>query len=98
MPQGSRLFRIEFHDELFLNGKGDLIARRQLVYDSLKCRLIELQPSWDAALFNRFESSFDRFKRATSFTDFDHIASLDKIRGNIDFTIVHEHMPVADEL
>src|SRR5438093_3137006 len=97
-PADTVLLRVEFDDELFLNGQADVFAFRKIEHRAAELLGIQLQPRRNASAASRFHGLADLVILAALFTDLNHFALPDLVRGDVVLLSVHLDVSVPDQL
>src|SRR5438477_12581987 len=94
----NQLLRVEFDDELFLNGQADVLALRDIEHRAAELLGIELEPRGDAAPTGRFDGLADLVVLAALLANLNHIALASLVRRDVDLAAVDFDVPVAHQL
>src|SRR5438477_1166946 len=92
------LLRVEFDDELFLDGQPDVFALGHVDDASLELFGVQLEPRRDAAAAGRFDGLADLVVLAALLADLNDVPLANLVGGNVDLPAVHFNVSVADEL
>src|SRR5437867_1352872 len=96
--QPNVLLRVEFDDELFLNGQADVFPLRKIEHRSAELFGIELQPGRDAAATGRLHSLLDLLVLPALLANLNHIPLANLIGGDVDLLSIHLDVSVTDQL
>src|SRR5713101_940154 len=96
--RGPALLRIQLHDQLLLDGHGDVVARRRRLDRALEAALVQIEPGRDAAAVHRLQRLVDADDLAALLLDRHHVPDLHLERGDVDLAVVDAEVAVAHEL
>src|ERR1700679_276650 len=83
-----RLLRIQFDDQLLLDGHGDVVAGRGRLDRAFEAALVQIQPAGDAAAVHRLERLVDAHDLAALLLDRHHVADLHLEGGDVHLALV----------
>src|SRR5216684_4630149 len=94
----SFLLRVEFDDELFLDGQTDVFTLGKVHHPAQELLGIQLQPRRNAAAGSRFDGLADLVVLARFLANLDHITLAGLIGGDVDLLPVHLDVSMTDDL
>src|SRR5437660_2324455 len=98
-PRGAEaLLRVQLHDQLLLDGHGDVLARRRGFHRAAECGLVEIEPGGNAAAVDRLERLVDADDLLALVLDRDDVAHPHLEGGDVDLALVDAEVPVAHQL
>src|SRR6185437_692377 len=95
-PQKS--FRIQLDHETLFHRSRDIVTSRKIAHTRGETCCIELQPLWNLAALDAFESATDAGLIAALFVNGDLIALDHEVRRNVHFLAIDRQMSVTNNL